>query len=119
MKNNRDLHYRLLRFAKKMLGICKSLPKIPECEAIRKQLAKSATSVGANYEKADGALTKKNFVNKIGISRKEAKEVKFWLRTIAGVFIRQDEIVADIREAEEIIRILSAILIKCGVRPWR
>jgi four helix bundle protein len=51
-------------------------------EIIRTQLAKAGTSIGANVEEADGALTKKDFVNKIAIARKEAKETRYWLRLI-------------------------------------
>jgi len=53
-----ELKERLLIFSKRTLHICKMLPRIPECEGIRKQLSNSATSIGANYEEADGALTK-------------------------------------------------------------
>jgi four helix bundle protein len=111
-----DLRERLLIFSKRILQICKTLPKIPECEGIRKQLGDAATSIGANYEEADGALTKKDFVNKVGISRKEAKETRYWLRVISGTYIDEKEIFADIKESEEIINILSAILIKSGVK---
>ena len=118
-QKKRDLKERLMKFAKRCLAICKMLPRIPECDGIRRQLSKAGTSIGANYEEADGALTKKDFVNKVGISRKEAKEVRFWLRSIDGVFCRESVLAADMREAEEIINILSSILINCGVKPWR
>lgn len=111
-----DLRERLLIFSKRILKICRMLPKIPECEGIRKQLADAATSAGANFEEADGTLTKKDFVNKVGISRKEAKETRYWLRVISGTYIDEKDISADIRESEEIINILSAILRKSGAK---
>jgi len=119
IKKKHDLRDRLFKFAKRTLRICKMLPKIPECEGVRKQLAAAGTSIGANFEEADGALTKKDFVNKTGISRKEAKETRFWLKTIDGTFIKEGDLTFDIRESEEIINILSSILINCGVKPWR
>jgi four helix bundle protein len=107
-----DLRERLLLFAKRILEICKRLPDNPECYRIRGQLGGAGTSVGANYEEADGTITKKDFVNKIVISRKEAKEVRFFLRVISGTYIEPAEIAGDIRETEEIINILSSMIIK-------
>ncbi len=109
-----DLRERLLKFAKRILQICKLLPKLPECEGIRKQLGNAGTSVGANFEEADGALTKKDFINKVGVARKEAKETRYWLRVISGDYIQEGELADDIKESEEIIKILSAILRKSG-----
>ncbi len=109
-----DLRERLLRFAKRILQICRLLPRLPECEGIRKQLGNAGTSVGANFEEADGALTKKDFINKAGVARKEAKETRYWLRVISGEYLQEGELTDDIRESEEIINILSAILRKSG-----
>lgn len=114
-----DLRERLLKFAKRILQICRILPRIPECEGVRKQLANAGTSIGANWEEADGALTKKDFINKTSISRKEAKETRYWLRVISGDFLGENEICLDIKESEEIINILSAILIKSGAKQIR
>jgi four helix bundle protein len=90
------------------------LPKIPECEGIRRQLSNSGTSIGANFEEADGALTRKDFVNKAGIARKEAKETRYWLMIINGYYLNGLE--TDIQACEEIINILSAILINAGAK---
>ncbi|MFH1709695.1 MAG: four helix bundle protein [bacterium] len=109
-----DLRERLMTFAKRVLQISKRLPNIPECEGIRKQLANASTSIGANFEEADGALTKKDFIHKTGIARKEAKETKYWLKVISGTYISESELKADTNEAEEIISILSSILKNSG-----
>ena len=114
-----DLNERLLVFARRILGICKQLPRLPECEGVRRQLADAGTSIGANFEEADAALTKKDFINKTNISRKEAKETRFWLRGISGIFIGEAEVKADIRESEEIISILSSMLLKSGAKKVR
>lgn len=111
-----DIRERLFNFAKRILQICKMLPRISECEGIRKQLANAGTSIGANYEEADGALTKKDFINKAGIARKEAKETKYWLKIISGTYIDEGELTKDIKESEEIINILSTILKNSGYR---
>jgi four helix bundle protein len=114
-----DLRERLLIFTKRIFQICKMLLKTPECDKIRKQLSGAGSAIGANYEEADGAIIKKDFINKVAIARKEAKETRYWLRVIKGVFIEEIEIRKDIKETEEIINILSSILIKLGVRYRR
>lgn len=107
-----DLRERLLLFAKRILEICKMLPKYPECDRLRGQLGGAGTSVGANYEEADGTITKKDFVNKLSISRKEAKEARFFIRVISGTYLEPDTLKKDIRESEEIINILSSMINK-------
>ena len=107
-----DLRERLFLFAKRTLEICKIIPNYPECNRIRGQLGGAGTSIGANFEEADGTLTKKDFVNKIANARKEAKEARFCLKLISGTYIEAAEIAEDIRESEEIINILSSIIIK-------
>ena len=72
--------------------------------------------IGANFEEADGTLTKKDFINKTGIARKEAKETRYWLLVISGTYIDSNSIAVDVRESEEIINILSSILINPGYR---
>ncbi|MFH1387329.1 MAG: four helix bundle protein [bacterium] len=114
-----DIRERLFIFSKRILEICKKLPQRPEAEIIRKQLARAGTSIGANYEEADGALTKKDFINKVCIARKEAKETRYWLRIVNTSFIAENRLDFDIDEIEQITSILSAIIIKCGGRTSR
>ncbi|MFC1560073.1 four helix bundle protein [Candidatus Margulisiibacteriota bacterium] len=111
-----DIRERCLVFSKRALSICKMLPRIPECENIRCQMASAVTSIGANYEEADGAITKKDFINKAAIARKEAKEARYWLRVISGTYIKEDELTPDIKEAEEIVNIISAIIRNSGIK---
>ncbi|MDD5593984.1 MAG: four helix bundle protein [Candidatus Margulisbacteria bacterium] len=109
-----DIRERLFLFSRRILQICRNLPNSAECEVIKKQLSKAGTSIGANFEEADGALTKRDFVNKVAIARKEAKETKYWLRIVNDVSVYRVNLTDDNREAEEIICILSSILKKCG-----
>ena len=114
-----DLRERLLVFTRRILLICRMLQKNQECENIRKQLSRAASSIGANFEEADGSVTKKDFICKASISRKEAKETRYWLRVISGVFVKEELLIGDIQEIDEIISILSAILIKVGAKSKR
>ena len=107
-----DLKERTFKFAPRMLDIVEQLPKESQCEVIRRQLAKSGTSIGANVEEADGTITKKDFVNKMVIARKEAKETRYWLRLISGKYIKQGNVTLDVKESQEIIKILSSIINK-------
>jgi len=110
MSKEYDIKDRTFKFAQRVLEIVALLPKISECEIIKIQLTKAGTSVGANVEEADGALSKKDFINKMGIARREAKESRYWLRLIAGKYIEEEKIISDIKEAEEIKNILSSII---------
>ncbi|MBU0574159.1 MAG: four helix bundle protein [Candidatus Margulisbacteria bacterium] len=114
-----NLRERLLKFAKRCIEISKILPKSYECESLKRQLINAATSIGANFEEADGALSKKDFINKVAISRKEAKETRYWLAVISGSFVDPKIVADDIDEAGQIVKILSAILIKMGATVKR
>ena len=52
----------------------------------KKQLAKSCTSIGANYEESQAAESKKDFIHKIGIVCKEARESHYWIRVLIAVY---------------------------------
>jgi four helix bundle protein len=77
-------------------------------------LVRSSGSVGANYIEANEALSKKDFVHRIRICRKEAKESRYWLRLInCDLDATLNNIRADLeREANELTNIFGAILIK-------
>jgi four helix bundle protein len=81
-------------------------------------LVRASGSVGANYIEANGALGKKDFVMRLKIARKEAKETRYWLRLV----FTEDapELDAEratlVREADELVKILGAILRKSQER---
>jgi four helix bundle protein len=77
-----DLEDRTLKFAKKVRALLKRLPKTTANIEDGKQLMNASGSVGANYIEANEALSKKDFVMRIKICRKEAKESRYWLRLI-------------------------------------
>ena len=109
-----DLEERTYRFARDVRLFIKSINSIDLIEEDIHQLLKSSGSVGANYREANDALSKKDFIYRIRISRKEAKESKYWLRLIKSMSSNIDHQGLDmlIIEAEELKRILSSILQK-------
>jgi len=77
-----DLEERTFQFAKNVRLLIKSLPKTISILEDAKQVVRPSGSVGANYREANEAISKKDFVLHIKISRKEAKESAYWLRLI-------------------------------------
>ncbi len=86
-----DLEERTAKFGENIIEFAKELPKNIITIDIIKQLIRAGTSVGANYNEADCAETKKDFEHKIGICKKESKELKHWLRMIAKAVPEQAE----------------------------
>jgi four helix bundle protein len=78
---------------------------------LAKQVLRSGTSIGANAEEADAAFTKKEFASKLGISLKEAKETRYWLRLLhATEYIDEAMFTSLHTDTNELIRLLIAIL---------
>ena len=88
---DKDLQERTFNFAVKVIRFLKTLKYSKENDVIRNQLAKSATSIGANYEEAQGAFSKGDFKYKIGVCFKESKESNYWLRIIKATNISNDQ----------------------------
>ncbi len=92
----------------------KFLKKLPDdyIDRIPKgQVGRSSTSIGSNYEEAQGAVSKKDFINKIGICYKESRESVYWLRVLRELHNEKHsvEFPKFIKEAEEIRNIFAAI----------
>ena len=108
----RDIHERIYKFVIQVIKLTKMLPKNPQNDVIIHQIVKSASSMGANDQEADGAESKKDFIAKYAIVKKENKETNYWLRVIEdtnpGISIRMDHLK---KEGLELVRIISAIII--------
>ena len=110
-----DLEDRTLKFAKDVSSFVKKLPKTIGNIEDGKQLIRASGSVGANYIEANESLSKKDFVMRIKISRKEAKESRYWLRLVDTNEDQEMESVRNalIQEATELMNIFGSILQKC------
>ena len=107
-----DLEERCLNFAKRANGYINHLPKTITNIENGKQLARSAGSIGANYIEANEALSKKDFMMRAKISKKEAKESGFWLTLSEPLQGEQKEKDLLITEATELMKIFGSILEK-------
>lgn len=108
-----DLDERTFQFARSVSYFCKDLPKTVSNIEYGKQVIRSSGSVGANYIEANEALSKKDFIMRIKICRKEAKESAYWLRLIETTNNeREDSSLGLIQEATELKKIFSSILEK-------
>jgi len=114
LKRVYDLEERTFQFAKVVRLFVKTLPKTTANIEDGKQLIKSSGSVGANYIEANESLGKKDFMMRIKISRKEAKESAYWLRLINETNNLENAKEAQnlIQESNELKMILSSILEK-------
>ena len=106
-----DLEERTLRFSKEIILLCKGLKITTINRNIVSQLLRSATSVGANYCEANGAVSKKDFANKIHICKKEAKESYYWLSLLKDTAEETSiaKIEKDLKESKELLLIFSKI----------
>jgi len=73
-------------------------------------LLRSSTSVGANVEEAVGAISKKEFTAKMGISLKEARESRYWLRLLYKSQLVKYDYKIELKEIEDIVNILTSIV---------
>lgn len=78
---------------------------------LSKQLLRSATSIGANVEEASAAQSKKDFINKMSIASKEARETKYWLKLLDKSNLTKLNISPFLEEIEHFINILTKIII--------
>jgi four helix bundle protein len=110
-----ELIERLFNFSVNVIIFLKELPKNPESSIVRYQLAKSATSSGANYEEAQAGSSKADFLNKVRISLREMRESNYWLRLIKAANLAEDtkDLELLIKESTELKNILGAIVQKC------
>jgi len=106
-----DLGDRTAKFGVNIVSFVKKISENSVTRPLISQLVRAGTSVGANYCEADDDSTKKDFIYRIGICRKESKETRYWLGMIAACIPSLvTETKALSAEAQELNLIFSAIL---------
>lgn len=107
-----DLEERTLKFAASVNVYVNVLPKSLSNLENGKQLVRSSGSIGANYIEANESLSRKDFVMRIKIGRKEAKESRYWLmltETSREILPEKERLIG---EATELLKIFNSILLK-------
>lgn len=108
MGNEINLTERLYNFALRIVLLVRKLPKEVAAYEIGRQLVRSGTSIIANHEEAKAGFSKGDFIYKINVAFKEARETNIWLRLLKDSKLLKEEIVNDlIKESEEIRNILG------------
>jgi four helix bundle protein len=109
-----DLEERTFLFAKRVRGFVRMLPKNTSNFEDNSQLIRSSGSIGANYIEANESLSKRDFVMRIKISRKESKESIFWLKLLDtnNKLDLEKERILLIDECTQLMKILSSIMRK-------
>lgn len=98
-------------FAKDMVRYYMHIVKTEKEYVISKQLLRSSTSIAANITEAQSASSKKDFINKLSISLKEARETLYWLELINDTKIYKDTGISDyLSDCEKIIGTLVKII---------
>lgn len=107
-----DIERRTFEFALRVVNVCSALDAQPGVgRTLNKQLLRCGTSIGANVTEAQAAQSRPDFISKMNIALKEARESLYWLRLIAASELLPEPQLAPLtQEADEIARILGAIV---------
>lgn len=117
----RDIVERTFHFALAIVRLCKGCERRNGAgRLLARQLLRSATSVGANVEEAQAGQSRADFISKYAIALKEAREARYWLRLLLESGDCSDESATSLcQEAEELKRIIAAIIIKAKAKGKR
>ena len=115
MKNQKerkyDLEDRTLKYTKEVRNFAKEFKNSPLAYDDIRQLIRASGSVGANYIEANDGLSKKDFLMRIKICKKEIKECRYWLQLLESPSEEAEEIRQKLEnEATELIYIFAAVL---------
>ena len=120
-QHKHDIQKRAFAFACAVVEFCDAVADTrPTTRHLLQQLVRAGTSVGANLEEATAGQTKPDFIAKMFVSLKEARETRYWLRLIAACRPPLVSTVSPlIAECEELVAILTAILRNARTTPDR
>lgn len=111
MKEN-IIQQKSFAFAIRVVNAYKHLQTEKKEFVLSKQLLRCGTSIGANVEEAIGGQSKKDFIAKISIAYKEARETKYWVKLlIATLYLDEKEADSILNDAEELCKIMASILV--------
>lgn len=108
----RDLPERTFEFARRVVKLCQVLEQTPGVNrTMANQLLRSGTSIGANVEEGQAGQSRADFVSKLSIACKEARETHYWLRLLlASEIVPEPRLAELLDEADQLIAILTTII---------
>ena len=114
----RDLPERTFEFARRVVKLCQVLEQTPGVgRTMANQLLRSGTSIGANVEEGQAGQSRADFVSKLSIACKEARETHYWLRLLSASEIVPEPRLAELLdEADQLIAILTTVIKKTRER---
>ena len=114
-EKKKDLEERLFAFSLRLVRLYQKLSKHSELGRIfGRQLLRSGTSIGANYQEGQAGQSRADFVSKTSISLKESRETHYWLRLVIASDLLPDKLMTDlVDESDQIKKILGAIVARC------
>ncbi len=109
-----DICERTFNFSQRIVKLCSFLNQQGyESRDISRQLIRSGTSIGANVEESQAAQSTADFLSKLEIALKEARETRYWLRLIiASELVSENRLVPLLNETNELIKIIASIIVK-------
>lgn len=106
-----NIQSKTFEFSRRALRAARGLGQDRIGSILPSQFVRSATSVGANVEEAQGGQSRADFIAKMSIARKEARETLYWLRLFKAEEILSPQLATElINEADQILAILTAII---------
>lgn len=107
-----EISERAFEFAVRVVKLCQALDEKPGVSrTLANQLLRSGTSVGANLEESKGGQSRADFLSKVSISLKEARETHYWLRLLnAADILPERQLAPLLDEANQIVAILTTIV---------
>ena len=110
MKTENIIQTKSYAFAVRIVKLYQHLSAEKKEYILSKQLLRSGTSIGANVEEAIGGQSRADFVSKLAIAYKEARETSYWLRLLKDTdYLSQLQFDSIYADAEELCRIIAAI----------
>ena len=110
MKTNNIIQQKSFAFAIRIVNLYKFLTTEKKEYVLSKQLLRSGTSVGANIEESIGGQSEKDFLSKISIAYKEARESVYWLKLLQATdYLSEEQAGSLLNDAEEICKIIGKI----------
>lgn len=106
-----DLPERTFEFARRVVKLCQLLDQRPGVSrTLANELLRSGTSIGANVEEGQAGQSRADFLSKLSIACKEARETHYWLRLLAATeTVREARLSELLDEADQLIAILTTI----------